>query len=445
MTSGAPHVQIASAPPRIFHLDIPAIWTFLKQQPASFWLINIYLFFEYVRPHQVWPSLDILPWAQTALLGSVVAMLLEQKPLKVVTPAGFCLMFFTIVLVLSSVMALNPSQAYKGWELYFSWLIIYLIITNVVTTERRFFVFMLAFLLYSFKMSQHGFRSWMENGFGFASWGATGAPGWFQNSGEFGIQMCIFVPLSVEFALALRPHLSRWARMILYLMPFTAIASMVASSSRGALVGGALIALWWIVRSKHRFRTLIVVAVVGFATWSVIPVEQKTRFSQSGDDETSTNRIVRWKAGLEMAKERPLLGIGYNNWRTYYGPLSHNIFIEAMSELGYTGLLAFLSMIGATFVVNARTRRLLKGVPTSTTFMHHMAYGLDGALIGFMASGFFVTVLYYPFFWINLAMTVSLHVSAQNEAVRLQAIRRHSSILAPRTAYAGSPRRLRSG
>jgi hypothetical protein len=46
-------------------------------------------------------------------------------------------------------------------------------------------------------------------------------------------------------------------------------------------------------------------------------------------------------------------------------------------------------------------------------FLYFLAYGLDGALVGFMVSGFFVTVLYYPYFWINLAMTVSLHESAR--------------------------------
>jgi hypothetical protein len=42
-----------------------------------------------------------------------------------------------------------------------------------------------------------------------------------------------------------------------------------------------------------------------------------------------------------------------------------------------------------------------------------MAHGLDGAMIGFVVSGFFVTVLYYPYFWINLAMTVALNNAAQ--------------------------------
>ena len=30
-----------------------------------------------------------------------------------------------------------------------------------------------------------------------------------------------------------------------------------------------------------------------------------------------------------------------------------------------------------------------------------------------MVSGFFVTVLYYPYFWINLAMTVALNTVAK--------------------------------
>jgi hypothetical protein len=38
-----------------------------------------------------------------------------------------------------------------------------------------------------------------------------------------------------------------------------------------------------------------------------------------------------------------------------------------------------------------------------------MAHGFDGALIGYLVGGYFVTVLYYPFFWINLAMTVMLY------------------------------------
>jgi hypothetical protein len=48
--------------------------------------------------------------------------------------------------------------------------------------------------------------------------------------------------------------------------------------------------------------------------------------------------------------------------------------------------------------------------------MFDMSHAFDAALIGFLACGFFVTVLYYPFFWINFAMSVALHNSAVNAA-----------------------------
>lgn len=399
--------------PGLYRIQVPAIWRFLKSEPASFWAINFYLFIEYVRPQQVWESIDILPWGLTALLLATCTALFEGKIKRIGAP-GAALLVFTGVLIASSLGAVDPAASMAKMEVYLTWVLVYLLIINTVTTEKRYFVTMLAFLLYSYKMSQFGARTWIENGFGFSDWGATGAPGWFHNSGEFGIQMCVFLPLAGEFVLALRPYWNKWIRLLFYSFPLTAIASMVASSSRGALVGGAAIGLWWVARSKHRVRSLVIIGVLGALTWAVTPAEQKARFQSAGEDETSTNRIVRWKAGIELANERPVLGIGYNNWGVVYGPLSHNIFIEAWSELGYTGLLAFLGMIATTFVVNFRTRRLLRNVPTQTKFLHHMAHGLDGALIGYLVSGFFVTVLYYPYFWINLAFTGALHAAAQH-------------------------------
>ena len=126
-----------------------------------------------------------------------------------------------------------------------------------------------------------------------------------------------------------------------------------------------------------------------------------------------------WKNGLEMMRDNPVLGIGYENWQKYStiryggtGLLVHNTFVQAGSELGYTGLIAFIALIFCTFVINRRTRKLVASYPHRGRFMFYMSHGLDGALVGFIISGFFISVLYYPFFWINLAMTVGLHNAA---------------------------------
>ena len=44
-------------------------------------------------------------------------------------------------------------------------------------------------------------------------------------------------------------------------------------------------------------------------------------------------------------------------------------------------------------------------------FIAATARGLDGAMIGYLASAFFVTVLYYPYLWFALGMTSALYAA----------------------------------
>ncbi len=399
------------------------IWAALKKEPPSFWLFSMYIFFEYVRPQANYPALAAVPWGEMLLILSTVALVVESRPFRLPTLATPLLGLYTAIILLSAVVAYSSAASVDGLRLWLNWLLVYALMANIVTTERRYFIFMLAWLLYSFKMSQFGTRSWYEDGFAYRNWGTTGGTGWFANSGEFGIQMCMFLPLSVHFIVAMWKHWGPLKRAFFLLFPATTVLSIVGSSSRGALIGGGLILVWYLLHSKYRFRILVPAALLVTAVWMLIPPEAKTRLSVAGSDETSLSRLTLWRHGMEIVREHPVLGIGYYNWlpyyRTYYDPLGllpHNIFIQAMAELGYTGLAAFILLIVGTFVVNAQTRRLLKRVPEDHAFLRHMSHGLDAALVGFLGAGFFVTVLYYPFFWVNLAMTVSLYVTAETVA-----------------------------
>ena len=69
-------------------LSVPGTWRYLITQSASFWLVCIYLFFEYVRPQSVWPVIDVLPWSQTLLLLCAVTLLMETTKLAIPTVAG---------------------------------------------------------------------------------------------------------------------------------------------------------------------------------------------------------------------------------------------------------------------------------------------------------------------------------------------------------------------
>lgn len=414
-----------------------AVWQALRRQGPAFWALNFYLFIEYVRPQSVWPVIDFLPWGQVAL-GVAVATTLLEPPLR----RGFrlldgLLVLFSCVLVASLATAFDAAYGFRNFGTYANWVILYYLMTRVVTTEVRLFLCVGAFFLWSFKMSQFGARAFVFGGFQFQSWGTTGGPGWFHNSGEFAIQMCIFLGMALHLLVGLRPYWSKWKQIVLFaLLPGTAFLGVVMSSSRGGQIAAACVLLFAIAQSRYRGRGLAWATVLLPALWFITPQEQKERFRTMGDDDTSQTRLTYWRHGLQIMRDHPVLGVGFNNWLPYYrqyynpwGQVSHNIFIEAGAEMGYLGLGSFALLIAGTFVVNARTRRLARELPAWQPFYRGLAFGLDAALVGYLISGFFVTVLFYPFFWVNLAFTSTLYLLVERRSAALRTRLRHRNVL----------------
>ena len=419
--------------PKVLALRPMALWQAMRRQPVSVWAVYAYLFFEYVRPQTIYPWLDVLPFARLSLITAAVAALLEASARRKWTVLDTGIVAYTVVVFLSLGTAFDAAYGFSKLDLYLSWVLVYLAISTAVNTQTRVVLMLLGWLLWNLKMSQHAFRSWASIGFGFRDWGVGGAPGWFQNSGEFGIQMCVVLPISLYFALGLRKHVSRPVFLALLVLPFTAVSGAIASSSRGALVGVAAVALWMLVRSRYKVRGTIALFATALAVWAFTPEEQKVRFDTAGDDRTSESRLTYWKRGLDIANEFPLLGVGYSGWMPYYThkwgsrlgeneglQLSHNLFIQNMSELGYVGLVALLFLMGGTFWLNAKTRALARRLGEKGYLSEQLGWGFDGALVGYATSGFFVTVLYYPYLWVNLAMTAALHLSVARASRAMQ-------------------------
>lgn len=397
--------------------SIAGLWSSVRRGGVAMYALLGYLLFEYVRPQSIYADIAVLPWSAAFLMLSVM-MAFGQKPFRHLRSGiSFLLATFTLLVIASSIFAYSRVEAFNNFDIYLNWVLLYFAFVSIVNTPGRWVLVMAAFLLFSFKMSQHGFRTWAMRGFAFENWGLGGPPGWFENSGELGIQMCVFLPLSVGFVLAFQGQWPRWIAAIAWLMPVTAGATILGSSSRGAVLGGVCSLVPFLVRSKYRVRAFVVIAAATTIGLALMPAEFMDRFRSAGEDETSTARLERWEAGIEMMFDHPVLGVGYFNWPVYYPPtykpgaeggmLSHNIFVQAGSELGVTGLTLFVSMIVACFVMTARVRKAVSNRTDHSLYMP-LANGMDGAMIGFIVSGFFVTVLYYPYFWVQLAFTVAL-------------------------------------
>lgn len=377
----------------------------------------MYLFFEYVRPQSIISSLDILPWTQLSVLGALVGAIFDKTVKWVSSTANKLLILFFITILISSISAYWPSISYSKLENIYTWVIIYFLIIFVVNTRQRFFIFFLIFLLASFKISLSLAITWAKRGFGFTDWGLMGPPGFFQNSGELAIQMVVYWAPALALTLFLKPHVSQWVYRLGLAMPITAWAVVLGSSSRGSQL--ALAIQLTIKYHKKIFRPKALIAVVSAAwlLWTVLPDEQKLRFAEVGEDRTSQQRLLYWQNGWDMMLDHPVLGVGYFNFIPYYeiyhsddilfgkAELPHNIFVQIGTDAGFIGLVIYIAIIVFAFL---SMKSLANDKDSRVLLESKLASGFNLSLIGFLVAGQFVTVSYYPFLWIHLAMIVCL-------------------------------------
>ncbi|MBK8163192.1 MAG: hypothetical protein IPK65_08605 [Gammaproteobacteria bacterium] len=260
------HIEISD----FYALKIKALWAGLKQEHISFWMLCIYFFFEYVRPQSVYPVIDVLPYARIFLALTIISAFADPSVKWVSNVGNKLIVLFAMVAVLSGLFAFKPMVAWDNHTFLLNWVLVYFLMVCIINTEKRLFLFICAFLLFNLKMSQHGFFSWAQRGFTFASWGLSGSPGWFQNSGEFSLEMLIFMPLAIAFIIALKERWGKYQKWALYFLPISAAASIIGASSRGGQLGLVAIGIWLLLKSKRRIKAMVLLSVIGLALFYLL-------------------------------------------------------------------------------------------------------------------------------------------------------------------------------
>ncbi|MEY4589422.1 MAG: hypothetical protein RL497_1498 [Pseudomonadota bacterium] len=398
---------------------IKNMWAYFKQEHFSFWMICGYLFFEFVRPQALLPQIDVLPYAQIFLLGSLVGAIMDPRVHWAPSPANKWIILFFIWIELSSFTAYNTEISSRHFMDFFSWFVIYFLIINIINSPQRFYIFIFIYIIAAGKIAVGTSKSWAMRGFSFTSWGLMGPSGYFQNSGELAVLMVMLFPLTYYIYIYVAPFIRTWEKILLIVLWVTPILTVLGASSRGAQVALAGQLLLMFRKSLFRVKPLIGISVFIFALITLLPQEQKDRFSKSGDDRTSIQRLMYWKHGYTMIQENPILGVGFFNFANYYqdnysydllfpeAQLPHNILVQIGTDAGIPAVFYFMMMF--LFCIAAPFK--CKQAPL---VMRQASYGLSVGVIGFFIAGQFVTITYYPFFWIHLALIASIYNINQN-------------------------------
>lgn len=395
------------------------MWSYFARENFSFWMMCCYLFVEYFRPQSIYPAIDVLPWAQLFLTGALVGMAMDRSVKWVSSPVNVWLIIFAVVIYLSSLFAFFPEISREHYIDFYSWFVIYFLIITVINTKERFYIFAMILLFCSAKIAVGTSMSWASRGFSFTDWGLMGPRGYFQNSGELSILMLTLFPLSFNLLRAMQYRKARrWEKAVLLVFTIAPIMTILGASSRGAQIALVVVLGMMFRRSIFRMKPLVAIAASVFIAWSVLPEEQKQRFTEIGEDRTSEQRMLYLENGWDMMRENPVLGVGFFNFPRYFAlnypedvitisrsaELAHNIFIQVGTDAGFLGLVVFLALIAAVLKTAFRNSRREEPGEVLPAISAGLGYGI----VGFVVAGQFVTVAYYPFLWIGAAMVVSL-------------------------------------
>jgi O-antigen ligase len=210
---------------------------------------------------------------------------------------------------------------------------------------------------------------------------------------------------------------------------------IILTKSRGGFVGLAATGIycWW--KSKRKVRSGAVVAVLALFMMLAAPPTYWDEIRSITDENTETNpygtgsaRYYQWNVGWGMFLEHPIIGVGQGNFpwnvgayeqkwglsfhqRSMAGREAHSMYFTLIPELGLVGIVLFgwmllLTVKNLRYIQRSAARD--KTPADGSLQFASLAMSLEAGLVGYLASGAFLSVLYYPNFWLLMGFTLSL-------------------------------------
>lgn len=181
----------------------------------------------------------------------------------------------------------------------------------------------------------------------------AGGFGWYENSNDLSLILVCSTSLAMLLAES-APNIV--SRIFWYLVACTFVFNVLFTGSRSGMLGICLVTGLGLYFSNKLAGVLkkVVTVVMIFAVLGTGVAVITSRGDLQGlhGDDSSENRLVQWKAGIQMLKSNPFLGVGPDEFESEaetYGGIQglapHNTLVQVFAETGVFG--------GAFFVLFA--------------------------------------------------------------------------------------------
>jgi putative inorganic carbon (hco3(-)) transporter len=393
-----------------------------EQTTASgfgFALVTLFLIFEYSRPQDIVPVIGTLRPGYIFLLLLFIAWLRCPSSARIASPQITLMLLLAALLAIHIPFARNHYWAYEQTE-EFVLLLLPLcvsIILFVDTRERLLSVFRWWVLLALYISVR------TIIGHGVAGSNFLGDPN----------DVSLLLDTMLPFVLCMLVYEKRPLRRVTYaVIAVVCLAGIVITNSRGGFIGlVAVLAVIWLI-SPRKVLTLVLLCIVTVGAAQFVPKSYWDRMSSiqgtnleagrvGGDrnESTAEGRLASWRAAWEMFKDHPL-GVGPNNFpirfpeyqgkafgrHGMWGRAAHSLWFTLLSELGIPGVILYALLLRANLRSLWRLIRSPAEEP-QRRFAYLLGVAFVAGLAGFFAAGTFLSVLYYPHYWVLTALIVA--------------------------------------
>jgi probable O-glycosylation ligase (exosortase A-associated) len=382
----------------------------------------VYCWLAFMRPQDMaWGASKMLPlsqWVALAMLAGIVLTLgrerlatLKQQTVYLILLAGW--------ITLSVANALVPRISENVYGYYWKAVLIAILTTGLVRDRKRFRILV---MLIAFSI---GFLGAKRGLFGLLRGGARyhDGPGGFMNDNNaFALALNMVLPLLVGIAVVEKEKI---LKILGWTMAGLSFLTILFTFSRGGLLTLCVITPLLIWRSRQRLLVggVLALGLTAFLfftsdSFTAEYAERASSISEYEEDRSAMGRLQAWNTSWRVFLDYPWTGVGPNNFivvHPIYSPnpevfrVSHNMYLQFLSECGFPALLFFLATVASTLWGLQR----LRGETATQDWVETYARMFQISILAYLVGSIFLNTAYNELIYELLGLSVSLEVIAR--------------------------------
>ena len=374
--------------------------------------VLVWSWIGYMNPHRLtWGFAYDFSFAMVVGLVTIAAWLFSREPKTLPWhPLVLLLAAFAAWVSFTTLFAAYPDHAQWKWDRTIKILLFNGFVTlGLITTRQRLDALIWVIVLSLGFFALKGAVFTVLTGGVYRLQGPAGS--FIADNNSFGMALLMTMPLVRYLQLTAQ---SRWMRLGLLALLVCFLVAVLGTYSRGAMVGLAVTALALLVKSRHRMRLALVAGLALAAAVQFMPEHWHARIASIfayEEDASAQARIASWRYALEVAREHPVVGGGFEVFRgnqaaTPAGYRSaHSIYFEMLGEHGWVGLGLFLALgFGAYRTARSVIRRASEDQELS--WAADLASMVQVSIAAYAIAGLFLNLATFDLYYHLIAIVV---------------------------------------